>query len=357
VVHLDDDNGAAPPSRIDAMSQDRRNDLNRALRFMLAKSRCHGHTLQYFLGAEPSPLMPAPALEEEVPSGDLIVNPSFRYEASGETPLEIRDRVRFTDSLLRGFPLAWIEDWGTGIWVPLWARDEWVAVLESLRPGEPAPSTLTRGEIQTLASANVLVSAGAERTRRATWDAICLDAAARFRTQSYAIVRQLIHPVLRGELQQYYRALVADARRSQDEDQRAQRYRLHSEPAAMFLQPQLATLVSRIAGEPVKPSYVYFTSYPAGSALPPHIDREQCEFSISLLVDYIPTPIGASGWPLFLEHPNFPDGVVAADLAIGDAVVYRGRQLRHYRDRLSDGHQSSSVFLHYVREDFVGDIV
>ena len=356
MVHLDDEKGAAPGSRIDAMNQDRRNDLNRALRFMLAKSRCQGHTLQYFLGDDAGPT-PMRALDDDVPSGNLIVNPSYRYEARGETPPEIRERVRFTDSLLRGFPLAWIEDWGTGIWVPLWVRGEWIAVLESLRAGEPAPSALTRGEIQTLVSANVLVSAGAERTQLAAWDAICLEAAARFRAHGYAIVRRLIHPVLRSELQHYYRALVADARRSQDDDQRAERYRLHSEPAAMFLQPQIAGLMTRIAGEPVKPSYVYFTSYPAGSALPRHVDREQCEFSISLLVDYVPNPVGASGWPLYLEPPNLPDAVVAADLAIGDAVFYRGRQLVHHRDQLPAGHQSSSVFLHYVREDFVGDIV
>jgi hypothetical protein len=36
-------------------------------------------------------------------------------------------------------------------------------------------------------------------------------------------------------------------------------------------------------------------------------------------------------------------------------VLYRGRQLVHYRDRLPDDHQSSSLFLHYLREDFVGD--
>lgn len=357
MVHLDDDKGAAAPSRIDAMSQDRRNDLNRALRFMLAKSRCRGHTLQYFLGAEPSGLIPPRALDADVPSGDLIVNSSFRYEARGETPPEIRERVRFTDSLLRGFPLAWIEDWGTGIWVPLWVRDEWVAVVESLRPGEPAPSTLTQREMRTLVSANVLVAPDAERKQRAAWDAIRLDAAAQFRSEGYAIVRRLIHPVLRNTLRQYYRALVTRARLPQGDDQVAERYRLHSEPAAMFLHAQIADMVGRLAGEAVKPSYVYFTSYPAGSALPRHVDREQCEFSISLLVDYAPDPVGPSGWPLFLEHPGLRDGIVSADLAVGDALFYRGRQLTHYRDQLPAGHQSSSVFLHYVREDFSGDIV
>jgi hypothetical protein len=50
-----------------------------------------------------------------------------------------------------------------------------------------------------------------------------------------------------------------------------------------------------------------------------------------------------------------PGGVVGADLGVGDAVLYRGRQLAHYRDPLPAGHQSSSIFFHYLREDFVGD--
>jgi hypothetical protein len=156
-------------------------------------------------------------------------------------------------------------------------------------------------------------------------------------------------------LRRYYRALVASGRLPRGDDQVAERYRVHSEPVAMFFHPQLADLMSRIAGEPVRPSYLYFASYPAGSALPRHVDRLQCEFSMSLLIDYSPEPDGACGWPLFLEDPALPDSAVAADLGLGDAVFYRGRQLVHYRDPLTEGHVSSSLFLHYVREDFVGD--
>jgi hypothetical protein len=86
------------------------------------------------------------------------------------------------------------------------------------------------------------------------------------------------------------------------------------------------------------------------------MDRPQCEFSISLLIDYDPEPDGPCGWPLFLEHQSLPGGIAAADLGLGDAVLYRGRQLVHYRDQLPDGHQSSSLFFHYVGEDFVGDV-
>jgi hypothetical protein len=104
----------------------------------------------------------------------------------------------------------------------------------------------------------------------------------------------------------------------------------------------------------VEPSYVYFASYQPGAALPRHVDREQCEFSISLLVDYEPDPDGPSGWPLCLENPSAPEAGTAADLGVGDALVYRGRELIHYRDPLPAGHQSTSLFFHYVRPDYAG---
>lgn len=324
---------------------------------MLAKTLCRGHTLSCFLGEEPSELIPGQAPGDDAATAELVVNRSFRYEPRGEAPDEIRQRVRFTDGLPRGFPLAWIEDSGTGIWAPFAVRGEWVDVLESLRPGEPAPDALSPEALRTLARAQLLVTLGSERARRETWERICREAGSQFQRAGYTIVRNLIDPIHIGALRQYYRALVATGRLPRGDNQVAERYRLHSEPVAMFFHPQLSSLVSRIAAEPVKSSYTYFASYPPGSELPRHLDRPQCEFSISLLVDYVPDPNGPCGWPLLLEHPGLPGGIAAADLGIGDAVFYRGRQLTHSRDRLPDGHQSSSIFFHYVREDFVGDTI
>lgn len=339
--------------------KERRNDLLQSVFFLRAKAFCRGHALSCFLDEQPSDLIPrrahreaaSPALKEE-----LVVNSSFRYEPGGDPPQELRHRQPPLDGLLRGFPLGWTQDSVTGIWAPFWARGDWVAALASLRPGWPAPLDLRPHVRHTLVLANVLVRPGYEQERRAAGERICRDAAAQFKAQGYAIVRHLIHPVHIGALRHYYRALVASGRLPRGDDQVSERHRLHSEPVGMFLHPQLTDLVSRIAGEPVRPSYLYFASYPPGSALPRHLDREQCEFSISLLLDYGPEPDGPCGWPLFLEHPDLPGGgVVGADLGLGDAVFYRGRQLVHYRERLPDGHQSSSLFFHYLRRDFVGD--
>jgi hypothetical protein len=358
VVLLNDQGSPAPPPGEPTISQDRRNDLNRALYFMLAKMRCRGHALSCFLDDLPSELVPRQTGGGDATAplaSELVVNSSFRYEPRGAAPPEIGERVPPMDGLLRGVPLGWIEDGGTGLWTPVGARGEWVEALESLRPGQPPPGWLSPRVLETLAMANVLVPPGHDGERREEWEAVCRDAGEQFRRHGYAIVRDLIPPIHVGALRRYYRALVAGGQLPRGDDQVAERYRLHSEPVAMFLHPQLASLVSRIAGEPVKPSYVYFASYPPGSALPRHVDRLQCEFSISLLADYSPEPDGPCGWPLFLEHPDLPGGVACADLGLGDAVFYRGRRLVHYRDPLPAGHQSSSIFLHYLREDFVGD--
>ena len=336
----------------------RRDDLLRSVYFLRAKAFCRGYSLSCFLDEQPSDLVPRPARDDVAardPDGDLVVNSSFRFEPGGASPPELLHRLPPLDGLLRGFPLAWIEDPGTGIWAPFWARGEWVDVLRSLHAGRRAPSGLRPNVRHALAVAHVLVPPDYEQGRRATWEGIRRDAGAQFKTHGYAIVRNLIHPVHIAAMRRYYRALVASGRLPVGDKQVAERHRLNSEPVGMFFHPQLVDLVSRIAGEPVKPSYVYFASYPPGSALPRHVDREQCEFSISLLVDYSPEPEGPCGWPLFLEDSDQPENRAAADLGVGDVVFYRGRQLVHYRDRLPDGHRSSSLFFHYLPRDHVGN--
>lgn len=339
------------------VSQERRNDFRRAFFLLAAKRHCRGHALSCFLD-DSTDLIPRQARLRNAgtpPHANLVVNSSFRYEPHGAVPPDISNRPPPMDGLQQGFPLVWVETPGVGIWVPFSVRGEWSAISESLKAGQPAPSTLSAQARQRLMMAGVLGASGYEERERAKWEMTCREAGVQFRTYGYSLVRDVIPPMLIGALRAYYRALVAGGRLPLGDSQVAERHRLHSEPVGMFFHPQLSSLVSRIAGEPVKPSYVYFSSYPSGSALPRHVDRLQCEFSISLLVDYVPDPDGPCGWPLFLEHPDLPGGVVDADLGLGDVLLYRGRQLVHYRDPLPDGHQSSSIFLHYVRESFDGD--
>src|SRR5262249_6100469 len=130
VVLLDGQSGPLPSpgqgqGTMSRSDQDRRNEYNRALYVLMAKLRCRGQALSCFLDEQPSALVPRHARDvthAQDLEGSLVVNPSFRYAPRGELPPELRDRRPLVDGFLKGFPLAWIEDAGTGIWTPLWAR-------------------------------------------------------------------------------------------------------------------------------------------------------------------------------------------------------------------------------------------
>src|SRR5207247_255912 len=116
-----------------------------------------------------------------------------------------------------------------------------------------------------------------------------------------------------------------------------------------FWHRQLAPVISRIAGASFAPTYAYFASYVAGAKLARHTDRADCEISVSYLLDYSPWPNGRpSPWPIRLERA---EGTVRIRQRIGDALVFRGRQLPHSRGALPSGHASTHLFFHYVPAD------
>jgi hypothetical protein len=137
------------------------------------------------------------------------------------------------------------------------------------------------------------------------------------------------------------------------DNQSSRRYVAHNESVARFFHHQLAKVVSAVAGEPVKPSYVYLASYLSGAELKKHTDREQCEFSVTLSLDFSPEPVRETPWPIRLDTLR---GTVTVHQALGDGLVYRGTRVPHYRDTLPEGRTSTSIFFHYVPLDFTGPL-
>jgi len=174
-----------------------------------------------------------------------------------------------------------------------------------------------------------------------------------FKDKGYAPVGQMIHPFHISALRRYYRYLIRTGGLPLGDAQSSRRYVAHNESVARFFHHQLASTVSAIVGEPVKPSYVYLASYQGGAQLEKHTDREQCEFSVTLCLDYSPEPRRETPWPI---HLHTTSGRVTVFQAIGDGLVYRGRELPHARDPLPPDHTSTSIFFHYVRENFSGSL-
>ena len=161
----------------------------------------------------------------------------------------------------------------------------------------------------------------------------------------------MIHPFHIAALRRYYRYLIRTGAIRLGDGQSPRRYVAYNEPVARFFHHDIAATLSAVAGEPLKPSYVYLASYLSGAELKKHTDREQCEFSVTLCLDFSPEPALATPWPIRLDTPT---GTVTVYQALGDGLAYRGTRLPHYRSALGEGQTSTSIFFHYVAADFAG---
>ena len=127
------------------------------------------------------------------------------------------------------------------------------------------------------------------------------------------------------------------------------------DPIGNFFHAQMNDIISEIAGTRLEPSFSFFASYRAGAELPVHGDRDQCEYAMSILVDFSPEPADLSPWPIFVQPPG-AIAATAVPLGIGDAVLSYGREVLHHREILANSRYCSCWFFFYVAEDFAGPL-
>lgn len=280
----------------------------------------------------------------------LILNPNCSFLPAGEVPAELD----FSD-LRAGFclqkPMAWVREASTDALQPFWLGPRFEAVVSGLKPGELVPPSVSDETKLILAMAGILI--GANQVGALENPADFSRNANAFRETNYTPVGDVLHPFHVAALRRYYRQRIRAGAISLGDEQSSRRYVAHNEPVARFFHRQIVKVMSAIVGEPVKPSYVYLASYLPGAELKKHTDREQCEFSMTLCLDFSPEPKLATSWPICVDTPG---GTVTIFQALGDGLIYRGTKVPHFRSALKDGFTSTSIFFHFVPVDFGGPL-
>lgn len=246
-----------------------------------------------------------------------------------------------------------IADPVTGIEALFIAEAPMRALLERIAADPAEIDSLPDPLRERLAALGALVDDAAVAAARADWERALRHAAHAFRDGGYAELPGLHCPAIIAFLRQRYRQMARQAALAYGDPQCPTRWIAHNEAAALPLHRALTPVVSAVAGERVKPSYLYLGAYTEGSALPRHTDREQCEFTLSLLIDYLPDLEGPSPWPFHLHIEDAPRSI---HQRLGEGLVFRGREIAHSRPPLPAGHMSISIFFHFVREDFHGRV-
>lgn len=246
--------------------------------------------------------------------------------------------------------IAWVQSPVTGLQEPFWLRETYLRVLSGLLEGSIEPKALALSQKTVLKLAGILVQPTLSTTR---WDRTVIQLGDLFLKRGYCPVTNLINSLHLAALRRHYRQLIRLGTLKLGDAQTCRRYVAHNESAAQIFHHHLTPIVTSVVRQPVKPSYVYTGAYQSGAELEKHTDREQCEFSLTLALDYSPEPVRETPWPLQLHTK---ESVVNIFQGLGDGLIYRGREIPHSRHILPDGHTSTSIFFHYVPADFQGSL-
>jgi len=103
--------------------------------------------------------------------------------------------------------------------------------------------------------------------------------------------------------------------------------------------------IEKAVGLQLCPTYTYYRVYRPGMKLDKHRDRPSCEISSTICLGYNYLQKSSDyRWGMYVE-PNTLTGQNP-----GDAIVYRGCEIDHWRDRFDAGIGSYQVqaFFHYI---------
>ena len=107
-----------------------------------------------------------------------------------------------------------------------------------------------------------------------------------------------------------------------------------------------APMLSNAIGKTLSPTYTYARIYKTDADLLPHLDRKECEHSVTLFLGGDYTHL----WPIWMKKPDKHQVPELCALSEGDAVIYRGSEVYHWRDHF-EGKEHFQLFMHYVESE------
>ena len=115
----------------------------------------------------------------------------------------------------------------------------------------------------------------------------------------------------------------------------------YADPLIEVMLKQCLPAVQEQTGLELEPTYSFSRVYQAGEELTAHTDRPSCEISATINV-----ACTGDTWPIWMQYEN--NDPVKCMLNPGDAVIYKGCEVTHWRRKLPPGQINVQFMLHYV---------
>jgi hypothetical protein len=167
-----------------------------------------------------------------------------------------------------------------------------------------------------------------------------------FQKQGYVLVRNFISKEMGKHLFEYlklyefYEDLKGTAYNFENDPQVLGSFAVgHGNLVFDSLMKTMKYKMEYCTGLDLYPTYSYTRLYKPGNELKIHKDRPSCEVSVTVKL----SDTGWYNWPIWMVDTPY-------DLSDGDAVIYRGCDLDHWREpcRGYEGYLMGQVFMHYI---------
>jgi len=162
-----------------------------------------------------------------------------------------------------------------------------------------------------------------------------------FATKNYQIIQSFLSPEM-CQLVFDYISLRRETKTMLEPDDRVPGAgRLNGDMLLETILKQKQSTIETLIGAPVWPSYTYARMHSCGASMVRHIDRPASEIGVTVAIG------GDRKWPIWFSTA---DGDVPVELESGEAVMYRGCILPHWRERYAGRIQVQCMFF-YVEKN------
>ncbi|MCD6046075.1 MAG: hypothetical protein K0R48_1238 [Gammaproteobacteria bacterium] len=184
-----------------------------------------------------------------------------------------------------------------------------------------------------------------------------MNSAEQFKQSGYVIIRSLLDPDTTNRLYAYI--LSKAELGNKDDGQVPGSPSFYQDKEVVALQKKLLPSIEAHIQYPLLNVFCYHRVYKKGAILRSHKDSIRAEISVTI-------NLGQRGEPWDIWLMDYDENAHKVALGPGDALIYQGSQLAHWRGKLEHADDVAQIMFHYVarngkhtsaaRWEFIGKI-
>ena len=168
----------------------------------------------------------------------------------------------------------------------------------------------------------------------------------KFKDNGYIHLKNVLDNQSCKNLTEYLKNLVKEQQTFKD-PQCPNSEAIHGAEQFDLLLESLTPYFEEKLGLKLYPTYSYARLYTTqGEELKNHRDRPACEISATITLGF-----EGDVWSIYMSDHEDKTNASKIDMAIGDAVLYKGKEKWHWREPYFEGKWQAQVFLHYVDQN------